>query len=78
MLENTPRHHIDRIYHHPRFRAAYDLMLLRNEAGEDLDASCKWWTDFNKSEQPDQDHMVGKLKKTRKKRRRRKPSKKDS
>ena len=35
-----------RLVSHPRFRAAYDFMLLRNEAGEDLSELCDWWTRF--------------------------------
>jgi len=35
-----------RLLSHPRFRAAYDFLLLRNEAGEDLQELCDWWTDF--------------------------------
>jgi poly(A) polymerase len=30
----------------PRFRAAYDFLLLREQAGEDLDGLGQWWTDF--------------------------------
>ena len=29
---------------HPRFRAAYDFLLLRNESGEDLAEYCEFWT----------------------------------
>lgn len=35
-----------RLVTHPRFRAAYDFMLLRNDAGEDLQELCDWWTRF--------------------------------
>jgi len=31
---------------HPRFRAAYDFLLLREQAGEDLDGLGDWWTNF--------------------------------
>jgi len=31
---------------HPRFRAAYDFLLLREAAGEDLDGLGQWWTDY--------------------------------
>ncbi|WP_041522776.1 polynucleotide adenylyltransferase PcnB [Gilvimarinus agarilyticus] len=31
---------------HPRFRAAYDFVLLREEAGEKLDGLGNWWTQF--------------------------------
>jgi poly(A) polymerase len=27
-----------------RFRAAYDFMCLRAQAGEPLEDECKWWT----------------------------------
>ena len=29
---------------HKRFRAAYDFMCLRAQAGEPLEEDCKWWT----------------------------------
>lgn len=35
-----------RLLEHPRFRAAYDFMLLRQEAGEDVGELCQWWTEF--------------------------------
>ena len=35
-----------RLLSHPRFRAAYDFLLLRNQSGEDLQELCDWWTDF--------------------------------
>jgi poly(A) polymerase len=32
---------------HPRFRAAYDFLLLRRDAGEmGLEELCQWWTEF--------------------------------
>ena len=31
---------------HRRFRAAYDFMLLREQAGEDTGGLGQWWTDF--------------------------------
>lgn len=30
----------------PRFRAAYDFLLLRSQSGEPLQDLAKWWTDF--------------------------------
>jgi poly(A) polymerase len=35
-----------KLVEHPRFRAAYDFMLLRAEAGEDLGELTRWWTEF--------------------------------
>lgn len=37
---------IESSYNHPRFRAAYDFLLLREEAGEDLGGRGEWWTQF--------------------------------
>ncbi len=31
---------------HRRFRAAYDFLLLREQAGEETDSLGSWWTDF--------------------------------
>jgi len=31
---------------HLRFRAGYDFLLLRGQAGEVPDELCRWWTDF--------------------------------
>ncbi len=31
---------------HPRFRAAYDLLLLRENSGEPLQGLSQWWTDY--------------------------------
>ncbi len=39
-----------RLLSHPRFRAAYDFLLLRNQAGENLHELCEWWTEFQKRE----------------------------
>lgn len=33
-----------RLLQHPRFRAAYDFLLLRTDAGEDLAELSAWWT----------------------------------
>jgi poly(A) polymerase len=35
-----------KLVEHPRFRAAYDFMLLRSEAGENLGELTQWWTEF--------------------------------
>ncbi len=35
---------------HPRFRAAYDFILLREQSGEDLNGAGEWWTRFQSGE----------------------------
>ena len=37
-----------RVLGHPRFRAAYDFLLLRGEAGEVSKETCQWWTGFHR------------------------------
>lgn len=38
-----------RLLAHPKFKAAYDFLLLRAESGEDIDDLAKWWTEFMQS-----------------------------
>ena len=58
-----------RVLSHPRFRAAYDFLLLRGEAGEVSKETCQWWTGFQEThpKQQGQDSVVPV---TRKRRRR--------
>ncbi|TVQ70079.1 MAG: polynucleotide adenylyltransferase PcnB [Oceanospirillales bacterium] len=47
-----PRYHgkrAEQLIAHPRFRAAYDLVLLRESSGEDLKGLGKWWTDYQQA-----------------------------
>ena len=50
-----------RLMQHPRFRAAYDFLLLREEAGEALEGLGQWWTDFQAAEEADRKTMVSAL-----------------
>ncbi|UTA48665.1 polynucleotide adenylyltransferase PcnB [Simiduia sp. 21SJ11W-1] len=43
---------------HPRFRAAYDFLLLRESAGENFDGLGQWWTDFQATDEQGQEQMV--------------------
>ena len=59
---------------HPRFRAAYDFALLREESGEQLDGLGSWWTTFQSANEEDRENMVKALGKPRYRRqRKRKP-----
>ncbi|MEK6749502.1 MAG: polynucleotide adenylyltransferase PcnB [Pseudomonadota bacterium] len=40
-----------RLSAHPRFRAAYDFMLLRSEAGEVDAETARWWTEYQASDE---------------------------
>jgi poly(A) polymerase len=65
---------------HPRFRAAYDFLLLREESGEIEPGLGQWWTDFQSADEREQARMINALGSSsapRKKRRRKKPANKD-
>lgn len=51
-----------RLLSHPRFRAAYDFLLLRQQAGEDLHELCDWWTRFQAVDEEEQSSMLKALK----------------
>ena len=44
-LENRRPRRVDLTIAHPRFRAAYDFLCLRAEAGEPLGERAAWWTE---------------------------------
>lgn len=68
---------IESSFAHPRFRAAYDFMLLREESGEDLGGLGQWWTDFQIADQAQRSELVLAATKTTQ-RKGRKPSRKPS
>ena len=43
---------------HPRFRAAYDFLVLRAETGEPVEDLAQWWTDFQDSDSHSRRHLV--------------------
>ncbi len=63
-----------RVLEHPRFRAAYDFLLLRGEAGEVSKDICDWWTEFQEA-QPEQGEQQQPRTRPRRKRRNRSRSK---
>jgi len=46
------------LVNHKRFRAAYDFILLREQAGENLDGLGEWWTQFQQADKEQQDKML--------------------
>jgi poly(A) polymerase len=75
-LEQRNRRSVETVYQHPRFRAGYDFLLLREESGESLNGLGQWWTDFQISDKNLQEQLLEALGKTggAKRRRRRKPT----
>jgi len=64
-----------RLFEHPRFRAAYDFLLLCAEAGEADKALGEWWTTFQEVDEEQRAAMVRKLTSKRPRRGRRSPNK---
>lgn len=65
---------------HPRFRAAYDLLLLREEAGEIPSGLGDWWTAFQQGDEHEQRRLLNKVgsdpaSQGKRRKRRRKPRK---
>lgn len=47
-----------RLLGHERFRAAYDFLLLRAQAGEESEELGQWWTRFQEVDEPERRTMV--------------------
>jgi poly(A) polymerase len=64
-----------RLLEHPRFRAAYDFLLLRAEVGEAPGELARWWTDFQSVNTAEREQMLepAAKKRNRRRTRRRKP-----
>ncbi len=69
-----------RLMEQKRFRAAYDFLVLREEAGVDLDNLGVWWTEFQDASEEEREAMIQALQragngpKKRRRRPRRKPN----
>jgi poly(A) polymerase len=50
-----------RLVEQPRFRAAYDFVLLREQTGEQLDGLGDWWTKYQDVDEETRQQMVQKL-----------------
>ena len=49
------------IVQHEKFRAAYDFLLLREDAGENLGGVGQWWTEFQFADETQQQRMIDEL-----------------
>ena len=59
-----------RLVQHPRFRAAYDFLLLRAESGEEVTELADWWTAFQQDNPAKKGYSRGKHHSRRRHRRR--------
>lgn len=70
-LINVKRRRALELLSYPRFRAAYDFLLLRSEVGEDVGDKAQWWTDLQNAEDAAQrERLLDKLARPRRRRRR--------
>lgn len=67
----------ERLLEHPRFRAAYDFLLLRAQCGEPVQELADWWTRYQEANEEGRKKLAtgpsGQRKGRRRPRRRRKP-----
>jgi poly(A) polymerase len=47
---------------HPRFRAAYDFLLIREAAAKENSNLGDWWTKFQKQNEDERNSVINKLK----------------
>ena len=57
-LEKSIGKRARRLIDNPRFRAAYDFVLLREQAGENLNGLGDWWTKYQESDEQTQIKMI--------------------
>ncbi|MEX1057956.1 MAG: polynucleotide adenylyltransferase PcnB [Natronospirillum sp.] len=60
-LPNRNGDRAERLMEHPRFRAAFDFLLLREQAGEELQGLGQWWEDYQKQNVDGRQSLVGNL-----------------
>ena len=60
-----------RLLTHPRFRAAYDFLVLRAESGEDVGEHAQWWTRLQEAGDGEQRSMLEDKRGPKRRRRRR-------
>ena len=57
-LSPRNRRSVEIAFTHPRFRAAYDFLLLREAAGEQLNGLGDWWTRYQDADEDQREAMV--------------------
>ena len=68
----------DRTMEHKRFRAAYDFLLLREQAGEETEQLGEWWTEYQEATEERKLAMKQSTSNGRQRKRKRKPRPKAS
>lgn len=70
-LEKPLRKRVAGLLQHPRFRAAYDFLILRAEQDTTLKEAAQWWTQIQSADEEQQNELIKQLQGRPKKRRRR-------
>jgi poly(A) polymerase len=70
-LETPPGNGVDKLITHPRFRAAYDFLLLRASVGEVEQELADWWTHYQAADDEQRTSMSSAIAPAKGKRRRR-------
>lgn len=71
-LSNPQKRFVMRLFNHPKFRAAYDFLLLRAETGEIPAEIADWWLQFESSDDTTKHQLLAKLPDSKKTKRRKK------
>ena len=57
-MQRPSARRVDRLMEHPRFRAAYDFLLLREKAGDPVEEAAEFWTRYLVTPTEDREQMV--------------------
>jgi len=60
-FEKFTKRSVSTMLSHPRFRAAYDFLLLRQEAGEPVESIVNWWESFQQSDEEVKEAILNNL-----------------
>jgi poly(A) polymerase len=60
-LDKRSPKRVRRLFEHPRFRAAYDFLKLRMEAGEADPELVDWWTRYQDTDDAGREAMLNEL-----------------
>jgi len=61
-FENLSQKKVYRLFSHPRFRAAYDFMLIRSESGQFNKNLSEWWRKFVETDDVARKKLINKIK----------------
>ncbi len=75
-MSRKNRRSVENVFSHPKFRAAYDFVLLREASGEDLGGLGQWWTEYQEATDDERLTMINAVSPGKSTKPRRRPRKK--